>query len=85
MRWVITTAGREVLEEHRDGILEWVEFVFRDREEVQNLVTGWMRSLPTRKGLVLHLVQGLQGSDDPEFWETLADQVIKAHPDRGQL
>ena len=82
--YVITSDGRDVLEEHRQGILEWIEYAVRGRGDVASLLR-WIRSLPARKGLALHLVHRLQGSDDPEFWETLVDVALKAHPDRGRL
>jgi hypothetical protein len=81
---MIMTEVRRVLEEHRDGILEWLEFAVWGKEDVAHLLK-WMRSITAHEGLALDLVQRLQVSDDPEFWEALADQILKAHPDRGRL
>ncbi len=38
-----------------------------------------------RNSLALDLVQRLQSSEDLEFWESLVDVALKAHPNRGQL
>ena len=86
--YVITPDGREVLEEHRQGIIEWIEYAVLGRGDMASLLR-WKRAIPARKGLSPQLVERLQGSDDPEFWEALVDVALKINVDRhrpcGQL
>ena len=47
---MISLDGRDVLEERRQGVLEWLDYAVRDGEAVAGLLRH-MRSLPTRKAI----------------------------------
>lgn len=61
-----------------------VGIAVRGKEAVTHLLK-LMWSITARNGLALQMVQRLQGSEGPEFWDALADQFLKAHPGRGRL